>query len=251
MPCAKYSAVFFTLTGDLLIDIKRNCAFMPFFQGAKYLDIKSAVLDNKIVIVQGIPKEHSPLSIHNAKHFLATLDPQSLRVLLRAIHWVSWDQKIKYCSSCGGTLHKLKDLPEKNCLSCNSHFYPNLAPAIMVLIKHNKQILLARSPSFTPGMYAPLAGFVDLGETAEDAIHREVREEVGLRIHHLTYFGSQSWPFPSSFMMAFTADYIDSKISTDNKEIEDVQWFTADNLPVLPPVSSIARSLIDNTLKNL
>ena len=116
--------------------------------------------------------------------------------------------------------------------------------------KENK-ILLARSPHFRKGMYSALAGFVDIGETAECAAHREVQEEVGLKIKSLKYFGSQSWPFPSSFMIAFTAEYLSGEIIIDPNEIEDAKWFDAHNITNLPDMPSISRRLIDSILLDL
>ena len=118
----------------------------------------------------------------------------------------------------------------------------------MVLIKRDDRILLARSPHFRPGMYSAIAGFVEIGESAETAVHREVMEEVGINIRDLTYFGSQSWPFPASFMIAFTAHYAGGEILIDRSEIEDAKWFSVHDLPDLPLPPTIVRSLIDSLL---
>ena len=118
----------------------------------------------------------------------------------------------------------------------------------MVLIQREREILLARSSYFRPGVYSTLAGFIEIGESAEDTIHREVYEEVGLKVTDVEYFGSQTWPFPHSFMIAFKAKYLSGKIEYNDGEIEDAKWFNLDNLPELPYQSSIAWSLI-NSLK--
>lgn len=116
----------------------------------------------------------------------------------------------------------------------------------MVLIQREHEILLARSKHFEEGMYSALAGFIDLGETAEVAVHREVKEEVGLEISDLVYFGTQPWPFPDSFMIAFKANYLSGDLKMDPEEIEDAQWFSPKHLPKLPSKASIARALIDS-----
>jgi NAD+ diphosphatase len=116
----------------------------------------------------------------------------------------------------------------------------------MMRITHGDKILLARSPHFTLGVYSVLAGFIEPGETAEEAVIREVREEVGLEIKNITYFGSQPWPFPSNLMLGFTAEYASGNINMDPKEIEDAQWFSLNQLPILPQKISLARQMIDN-----
>ena len=133
----------------------------------------------------------------------------------------------------------------KKCPKCDLLHFPRLAPAIIVLVEQGEKLLMARSRHFASGMYSVLAGFVEPGESLEEAAIREIREEVGISIKDLRYFASQSWPFPHSLMIGFTATYAGGKISIDNTEIEDAGWFTADNLPPLPGKISIARKLID------
>jgi NAD+ diphosphatase len=124
-------------------------------------------------------------------------------------------------------------------------FYPRLSPAAIVLIRHGDKVLLARSPGFPPGMYSVLAGFVEPGESIEETIYREIREEVGVEVTNVRYFGSQPWPFPNSLMIGFTADYAGGELRKDPEEIEDAGWYSIDDLPVLPPKVSIARAMID------
>jgi NAD+ diphosphatase len=115
----------------------------------------------------------------------------------------------------------------------------------MVLISRGDELLLARSHRFRPGVFSALAGFVEAGETLEQCASREVLEEVGISIANLRYFGSQSWPFPNSLMVAFFADYAGGDINPDPSEIEDARWFSRSALPVLPESAAIARQLID------
>jgi NAD+ diphosphatase len=133
----------------------------------------------------------------------------------------------------------------KECLKCGALYFPRLAPAIIVLVERGNQLLLARSRHFMPGMYSVIAGFVEPGETLEEAVVREVREEVGIAVRNIHYFDSQPWPFPHSLMIGFTATYAGGDISLNDSEIEDAGWFTPQNLPTLPGKISISRKLID------
>lgn len=170
--------------------------------------------------------------------------------VFRAIHFLKWLQTTKFCSQCGTkTILKLNE-NAKECPQCGHLLYPRFSPAIMVLISRGKELLLARSPHFRPGMYSALAGFVNPGESALETIHREVYEEVGLVVNNVTFFGSQTWPFPDSFMLAFFADYADGELKIDPTEIEDAQWFNLKKLPEIPSEVSIAGQLIRHFIIN-
>ena len=129
--------------------------------------------------------------------------------------------------------------------------YPRVSPAMMALVTRGRELLLARAHRFPPAMYSALAGFVEPGETIEDCVRREVKEEVGVDVGTLTYFASQSWAFPHSLMIAYTAEYAGGELVPDGEEIADVRWFPADALPDMPPSLSIARRLIDATAARL
>ena len=176
------------------------------------------------------------------------LDETAMGLAGQALQLVDWDRCHQFCGRCGtGTI--LRDNERsKHCPNCGLNHYPRHAPAVMVRITRGDEILLARSPRFVPGMYSVLAGFVDPGENIEQAAHREVMEEVGLAIKNLRYFTSQSWPFPHSLMIAFSAEYAGGEITLADPEIEDAGWFRPDNLPGLPITMSIARALIDDWL---
>ncbi|MBW1850764.1 MAG: NAD(+) diphosphatase [Deltaproteobacteria bacterium] len=156
-----------------------------------------------------------------------------------------WNLNHQFCGKCGNPTENKTDERAKICPQCGLINYPRLSPAIIVAVIKDKQILLAHSSRFPSKFYSVLAGFVEPGETLETCVKREVREEVGLDVKNICYFGSQPWPFPDSLMVAFTAEYAGGKITTDNCEIADANWFSADNLPDVPPRISIARELID------
>ncbi len=250
---ANHKAIFFTHDG-VIVDCNHRSPLVSFSRYKELgIRVDTSYLDNNILIIQGqapLFLEDQTLSNHfrlyPIKVFLNEACEQIQQQILRSIHWLTWSSRTRYCSQCG---HELKLTPaslEKKCEVCDKSFYPNLSPAIMVLIQKEDKILLARSAYFKPGIYSTIAGFIDIGETAELAVHREVQEEVGIQISNLEYFGTQSWPFPNSFMIAFKAQWLQGDIKIDKQEIEDAQWFNIRNLPGLPPISSIARRLIES-----
>lgn len=163
----------------------------------------------------------------------------------RAIQLLDWQKNHRYCGRCGAFTTIRTGQFAMLCPACGLVAYPRISPAVMVLISRGDELLLARSPRFRPGVFSALAGFVEAGETLEQCARREVLEEVGIEISNLSYFGSQSWPFPDSLMVAFLADYAGGVIKPDPLEIEDAQWFPRSALPALPEPVSIARKLID------
>ncbi len=177
------------------------------------------------------------------------LDEDFFALAGRAVQIVDWDRTHQFCGRCGAKTISLETERAKQCPECKLLNYPRLSPSIIVLIKRGSELLLARSPHFPPGMYSVLAGFVEPGETLEQAVEREVLEEVGLTVKNITYFGSQPWPFPNSLMIGFTAEYAGGELQLDAAEIEEAGWFTAANLPAIPPRISIARRLIDAFVK--
>ena len=158
---------------------------------------------------------------------------------------VEWNRTHRFCGRCGTETRPGPTSLSKECPRCGMIFYPRLSPAAIVLVRRADRVLLARSPGFPPGMYSVLAGFVEPGESIEETIDREIREEVGVEVANLRYFGSQPWPFPNSLMLGFTADYAGGELRTDPEEIEDAGWYSVDDLPALPPRVSIARTMID------
>lgn len=163
----------------------------------------------------------------------------------RAIQMMKWDQRTQYCGRCGGRTVAAKEERAKWCPSCGLRQFPRISPAVIVAVTRENRILLAHAGRFKDGMYSVLAGFVEPGETLEECLRREVREEVGIEIKDIRYFGSQSWPFPDSLMIGFTAQYGGGELTIDQKEILEAGWFSADNLPLIPERISIARRLID------
>jgi NAD+ diphosphatase len=173
-------------------------------------------------------------------------DEALISVAGRAFQVADWARNHRYCGSCGKPMAPVAGERAMRC-ECGHVAYPRIAPAMMVLVKKGDAILLARNVAVAPGgRMSALAGFLEPGESVEDAIHREVHEEVGLYVKDLRYFASQSWPFPGSLMIAFTAEYSSGEIRVDPNEIAEAHWFGPnDKLPDLPPGQSISRALID------
>jgi len=176
------------------------------------------------------------------------MDEALLGVAGQALQLIEWDRNHQFCGQCGTPTQRRADERGRRCPGCELIAYPRLSPVVMVRVVHEGQILLARAPRFAPGVYSVLAGFVEAGETLEQAIHREVAEEVGIQVHNLRYFASQSWPFPHSLMIAFTANHAGGELRADGQEILDARWFTPNAMPGLPSPMSMAWRLIQDYL---
>jgi len=172
-------------------------------------------------------------------------------VASRASQVLEWDRTHRHCGVCGTPTELQPRERARRCPNCGHVAYPRLSPAMMALIWRDKELLLARAPHFQPGMYSALAGFVEPGESLEDCVVREVEEEVGVQVRHLRYYGSQSWPFPHSLMVAFSAEWVSGEIVPQADEIETAGWFAIDALPGIPPRFSIAGHLIRDTIAAL
>lgn len=188
------------------------------------------------------------LALHGLRSLFGSLPDELFWIAARAIQIVDWDRDHQFCGRCGTGLEPQLAERSKRCPVCRLVAYPRISPAVIVLVRRGEEVLLARSPHFLPGMYSCLAGFVEPGETLEQAVEREVREETGIEVENVRYFGSQPWPFPNSLMIGFLADYSGGEITLDDPEIEDAGWYRADAMPQIPPRISIARALIDSFL---
>jgi NAD+ diphosphatase len=191
------------------------------------------------------------MSWEGLRTLFSVLDDAHFALAGRALQLIDWDRTHQFCGRCGAHTEPHAAERVRVCPACKLSAYPRVAPAVMALVKREKQILLARSPHFPQGMYSALAGFVEPGESLEQCLAREVAEEVGVEIRNARYFASQPWPFPHSLMIAFVADWVSGEIKPQDGEIEEANWFEVLQLPKLPSKISIARRLIDAVVKEL
>lgn len=160
-----------------------------------------------------------------------------------------WDHNTQFCGVCGSPLKFSTDI-SKRCPNCGKEVWPELSTAIIVLIHRGDEVLLVHARNFKGDFYGLVAGFVETGETLEEAVHREVMEETGITITNLRYFGSQPWPYPCGLMVGYNADYVEGDIHLQRSELSKGGWFTRNNLPTIPEKLSIARKLLDDWLAN-
>lgn len=157
-----------------------------------------------------------------------------------------WEHDSLFCSRCGAPTERIPGTWGKRCLPCRAEHFPHIHPCAIVLVRRGDEFLLARKPEWAPGRYGLVAGFLDFGESLEECVRREVREETGVEVKNIRYVGSQTWPFPSQLMTGFVADYAGGAIRVDPNEIEDARWFCTAAMPEsIPPRRSIARWIID------
>jgi NAD+ diphosphatase len=175
----------------------------------------------------------------------AFIDDELFGAVARALHAVDWLTTSRFCGRCGTATKPVEAERCMACPACGLHIYPRISPAIITLVRKGDLALLGSNAKFPGVFYSTLAGFADIGESLEETLVREVREEAGVTVGSLRYFGSQPWPFPNSLMIAFTAEWESGEIAVDRAELSDAQWFSVDDLPMIPPPLSIARQLID------
>lgn len=181
---------------------------------------------------------------------LSTLSAEEYRKIAAERMKAHHEATNRFCGKCGGAMRHHAD-PNENayvCEKCGYLAYPKICPAIIVLVTKGDKILLQRNSHYGLKNWTLVAGFVDPGESFEDAVKREIAEEASIKVKNIRYFGSQSWPFPSTIMVGFTAEYESGELTPDGEEVIESGWFSKDELPEIPLPGSIARALIDNWL---
>jgi len=187
----------------------------------------------------------SKMGLYGLRYLYGRLAEPLFAIAMKAVHLIEWEETTRYCGRCGREMASAKEMNARECSGCGMIVFPRISPAVIVLVERDGQVLLARSNRFTADFYSVLAGFVEPGEALEDTVHREIEEEVGIKVRNVRYFGSQPWPFPDSLMIGFTAEYVSGEIKIDKTEIVEAGWFFPEKLPTIPGKISIARQLID------
>ena len=193
------------------------------------------------------------LELKGLRELFGLLPEADMEVAARAFQTLEWSAAHTFCGRCGApTVYSTTELA-RTCSSCGSLFYPRITPAVITLVRRGSEILLARGQRFGPRFYSLIAGFVEAGETLEQAVAREVYEEVGIRVKEIAYFASQPWPFPSQLMVGFTAHHAEGELRINEDEISDARWFPVSELPRdidLPTNYSISGRMIRSAFPN-
>ena len=207
--------------------------------------------DLSIFLVEEIEELSKDLEYYAKRHLYSRLDEDSLTLISRAFQIYDWIYKQKFCARTGNELSDVRDDLSKYCTDCDRDYFPKMSPCILVAVTDKNRILLVKHNNEIRSLSTVIAGFVELGETLEECVKREVQEEVGLQVNNMKYLESQSWPFPNQLMMAFSAEAINDEIVIDNNEILEAGWYHKDNLPLIPPEPSLSNKLIKTTLESM
>jgi NAD+ diphosphatase len=183
------------------------------------------------------------------RRLFGTFDERTWAMAGRAAQLVHFERTHRFCGACGASTMRVEGEHARRCGSCSHLAYPRVTPAVIVLVERPGELLLARGSRHPEGTFSALAGFVEAGETLEETVRREVREEVGVELSDLRYVESQPWPFPHSLMVGFRATWAGGEPCADGVEILEAGWFAKDALPKVPPPPTIARRLIDGWLR--
>jgi len=190
-----------------------------------------------------LPEPWTALPVHFREE---RLDDRLLTLAGMARQILHWKRRSAQCPACSTPLERIARSWGMRCAACQDEFYPAIHPAVIVLVRRGEEFLLARNAQWPAGQYALIAGYLEFGESLEDCVRREVKEETGLTVRNVQYVCSQSWPFPSQIMVGFTAEYAGGELVVDTSELEDARWFRAEAIPpVLSPRRSISRYIID------
>lgn len=198
------------------------------------------------------PADYLGAEFQSLRSLLFSQSELAFTVAGKAAQLIDWYNSHRFCGACGTPTSKHPQQRAVVCDSCKRHYFPRINPCAIMLVVDGDRILLARSARFKSNFFSCLAGFMEVGETAEETVAREVKEEVGLEIENIRYLKSQSWPFPSQLMLGFIADYKSGEIVPEPGEIEEANWYHVNDLPNVPaPGISVAGELIQHYVKQV
>jgi NAD+ diphosphatase len=192
------------------------------------------------------PEGTEPVAL---RQLFGAISDEEFSVAGRALGLTAWDRDHRFCGRCAAATERSQIERARTCTACGHTAYPRISPAIITLVERDGRALLARNARVSLPFFSTLAGFVEVGESLEECVAREVHEEAGITIQNIRYFGSQPWPFTGSLMLGFTAEWASGEIVADLSEIADAAWFAPEALPPIPPRLSIARELIDDFVR--
>lgn len=186
------------------------------------------------------------------RNLLGRIPDSLFTICSRSIQLSDWKKNNQFCGICGSKMTNHETERAMFCECNNLMIYPRISPCVIVLVTKGEDLLLAHNKNFPGTFYSTLAGFIEAGESAESAIHREIYEEVKVTVKNIEYFGSQSWPFPSQLMLGYHAEYSDGDIKPDGVEIDKADWFNYKQLPQVPTGNiSISGQLIESYIRKL
>jgi NAD+ diphosphatase len=205
------------------------------------------------------PIEDAAADVRTAIQLIAALHTDDAPLFAAALSLARWHGRHRFCANCGHVTEINRGGWSRRCPACNAEHYPRVDPVVIMLAEHEGRLLLGRQPHYPAGRYSALAGFVEVGETLEAAVARELHEEAGIRVRNIRYIASQPWPFPSSLMFGCHAEAEGAELTIDKTELDDARWFTRDEVRAAmeeapdapfkaPPRAAIARTLLERWL---
>jgi NAD+ diphosphatase len=239
----------FVIAGQALCVIREPRPVVPTGDAhdALYLgDLDGVPCFGRLLGSDAAPEGSEPTPL---RQLYGALSEEEFAIATRALGLTAWDLDFRFCGRCGSPTARSTSERLRTCTSCGHGAYPRLSPAVIVLVERDGRCLLARNARTKMPFFSTLAGFVEVGETLEQCVAREIREEASIELTDIRYFGSQPWPFTGSLMIGFTARWASGEIVEDPTEIMDAGWFSPDAIPVVPPKLSIARELIDDFVR--
>lgn len=252
---------YFIFCQDRLLARKDDSEITP-FSGIEWESLKpwaktvlpiGKALDTQNFVVD-LAEDFEPgsgLAWASLRSLVGMVDDDQFNQWGKAAQLLHWQKTHRYCGQCGGQTVPNEGEQVRICPACSLSWYPRISPCVIVLVTRGEELLLARSPRFREGMFSTLAGFVEPGESLEATLHREIAEEVAIKIKNIRYFGSQPWPFPGQLMLGFFADYDSGEIEIDGVEICDAGWYHRRSLPMIPGEGTIAGRMIRHYLASL